>query len=149
MKKTLIFLIAISVTLSCNQTSSKQKTEQAKAINHQASQVNPKLIEKEEKLKALKAISEYEMAFLEVNVDKAWRILGKPDKEMISPNGTRGCYIWYDKVKRDESWNKDIHHLVIEFSRKGSDEIASQVLAVLDSSYFYSSRLDKVFLKKP
>lgn len=149
MKKLSFFLIAISVFVSCKQNNSNQKTEQTNVAKHQTSQVNPKLIEKEEKLKALKAINEYEMAFLEGNVDKAWRILGKPDKEMLSANGMRGCYVWYDKVKGDESWNTNIYHLVIEFSRKGSDEVASQVLAVLDSSYFYSSRLDKVFLKKP
>lgn len=144
MKRTLIFLIAISVFASCNQTSSNQKTEQTNVVK-QASQVNPKLVEKEEKLKTLKDIGEYKLAFLEGRIDKALRILGQSDDEMISPTGRRGAYIWYDKVKK----NDEVRHLVIEFGTEGSEQIALQVLPVVDSSYFYSTHMDKVFVKKP
>ena len=145
MKKTLIFLIAISVLASCNQDNSNQKTEQTNAVKHQTSQVDPKLIEKEEKLKTLKDIDEYKLAFLEGRIDKALRILGQSDDEMISPTGRRGAYIWYDKVKK----NNEVRHLVIEFGTEGSEQIALQVLPVVDSSYFYSTHMDKVFVKKP
>ncbi|WP_293302041.1 hypothetical protein [Pedobacter sp. UBA4863] len=148
MKRTLIFLIAISVLASCNQHNSNQKTEKSNqqlTTKKDTSEAFRKLLEKEEKLKTLKDIDEYKLAFLEGRIDKALRLLGQSDDEMISPTGRRGAYIWYDKVKK----NNEVRHLVIEFGTDGSEQIALQVLPVVDSSYFYSTHMDKVFVKKP
>jgi hypothetical protein len=142
--KRISVILLLFVISGCNEIKHEESKEH-QAAKKDTSDAFRELLKKEEKLKTLKDIEEYKLAFLEGTIDKPLRILGTPDDEMISTTVLRGAYIWYDKVKK----NNEIRHLAIEFGTEGSEQIALQVLPVVDSSYFYSTRMDKVFIKKP